>query len=179
MQLLRKRCDAVLMGAETLRTYRGPLLVHGQKKQPLNVVISSMLAGISPRWDFFTTPRVQRVLFVNSGVSRAKLRAFERSSEVVMLKRGTPAAAQIVQELGARGVRRLLVEGGGGVMWDFASQGLIDEYNVTLTPKIVGGVKAPTLVDGEGFEPREVLKLKLKSCRKVGDELYLIYQKNL
>ena len=62
-------------------------------------------------------------------------------------------------------------------MWDFVRENLIDEYHVTLTPKLVGGREAPTLVDGDGFEPRDILNLRLKSCRKVGDELYLVYGK--
>ena len=62
-------------------------------------------------------------------------------------------------------------------MWDFASQNLIDEYYVTLTPKIVGGENSPTLVEGLGFKPSEILDLKLARCRRVGDELYLTYRR--
>ena len=62
-------------------------------------------------------------------------------------------------------------------MWDFVREDLIDEYHVTLTPRLIGGTEAPTLVDGEGFDPSEVVNLTLKSCRKAGDELYLVYGK--
>ena len=62
-------------------------------------------------------------------------------------------------------------------MWDFVQPGLIDEFYVTLTPRIIGGAAAPTLVDGLGFEPGSVLNLKLKSCRRVKNELYLIYRR--
>jgi 2,5-diamino-6-(ribosylamino)-4(3H)-pyrimidinone 5'-phosphate reductase len=82
-----------------------------------------------------------------------------------------------VKKLEELGVKRLLVEGGGGLMWDFVKPNLIDELYVTLTPRILGGRDAPTLVDGAGFNPREVVNLKLKQCRRVGDELYLVYKK--
>src|SRR5436190_2244479 len=53
MQVLRKKADAIVMGASTLRSFKGPLLIRGAKSHPLNVVVSSTLSGISPAWRFF------------------------------------------------------------------------------------------------------------------------------
>jgi riboflavin biosynthesis pyrimidine reductase len=62
-------------------------------------------------------------------------------------------------------------------MWEFAKENLIDEYHVTLTPKILGGRDSPTLVDGLGFKPKDILNLKLQQSRVVGDEIYLVYSR--
>jgi 5-amino-6-(5-phosphoribosylamino)uracil reductase len=62
-------------------------------------------------------------------------------------------------------------------MWEFAKLNLIDEYRVTLVPKILGGADAPTMVEGEGFLPARLLQLKLVEARPVGDEVYLVYRK--
>jgi 2,5-diamino-6-(ribosylamino)-4(3H)-pyrimidinone 5'-phosphate reductase len=108
------------------------------------------------------------------------LARFEKTSEIVPLKKPTArlsTAVQVVRALEKRGFKKLLVEGGGAVMWDFVRENLIDEYHVTLTPWAIGGRDAPTLIDGEGFTAKNALKLRLKSCRRVGDELYLIYKK--
>jgi 5-amino-6-(5-phosphoribosylamino)uracil reductase len=180
MQRLRRESDAILMGATTLRTFRRPLIVVGEKKQPLNVIMSSALEGVSASWPFFTSPSIQRLLYVAPHAKRAQLKKFEKSSEIVVLKKPTkklPTALQVARSLEKRGVRNLLVEGGGGIMWDFASQDLIDEYHVTITPRVLGGTEAPTLVDGAGLPPKQVVNLKLSQCRVVGDELYLIYRK--
>lgn len=182
MQVLRRECDAVVMGASTIRTFRRFCGVTGATAaaQPLNAVVSTALEGFSPAWPFFTAASRRRVLFVGPEAPKARLRRFEKSSEIVVLRKPTgrkPTAAQVVDALEKRGVKRLLVEGGGGLMWDFASGNLIDEYHVTLTPRLVGGTDAPTLVDGPGFKPREVLNLKLEQCRIVGDELYLVYRR--
>jgi 5-amino-6-(5-phosphoribosylamino)uracil reductase len=83
----------------------------------------------------------------------------------------------VVQHLSDRGVQRLLIEGGGQIMWDFVSLNLIDEFHVTLTPRILGGAEAPTLVDGLGFKKQKSLKLKLIQCRAIGDELFLTYRR--
>lgn len=177
MQVLRKRADAVLMGAGTLRTFRRPVRVRGASKQPMNVIVSSSLEGVSPDWPFFEDASIQRVLFVSKLPPAARLKRFERSSQVLLIGDTRRPASAMVRALKKLGVKRLLVEGGGGVMWDFARENLIDEYNVTLTPRILGGTEAPTLVDGAGFKPSEVLNLKLKSLRKIGNEIFLVYGK--
>jgi riboflavin biosynthesis pyrimidine reductase len=119
-------------------------------------------------------------LFVGARTPKARLKKFEKSSELVILKPATPKkplAQQVLGHLEATGKKRILVEGGGGVMWDFVSQNLIDEYHVTVTPRILGGTEAPTLVDGAGFLPGKTRVLSLMQCRAIGDELYLIYRK--
>ena len=177
---LRKNCDAILVGASTLRSYKRPALIPNHSIQPINAILTSTLEGISPRWEFFTHPGLRRVLFVGSRVPAQALKSFEKSSEIVQLSRPTskkPIALQILDALKKRGVRNLLVEGGGGVMWNFVSQNRIDEFHVTLTPRILGGMNAPTLVDGAGFFPNQVVTLKLRKCRKVKDEIFLVYSK--
>jgi 2,5-diamino-6-(ribosylamino)-4(3H)-pyrimidinone 5'-phosphate reductase len=184
MQVLRKRCDILLMGAGTLRSYRKFCAVQGApaKRQPANAIVSVALEGVSPQWSFFSDPGLRRLLLITSPekLSLARRRAFEKTSEIIELSKDTPrnpVAIQIIKALKSRGFEKLLVEGGGEVMWQFSSQNLIDEYNVTLTPKIVGGKHSPTLVEGVGFSPERILSLKLHRCRRLGDELYLVYRK--
>ena len=182
MKALRKDCDALLMGASTLRVYKKPCLIPDQILQPINIVVSTHLNDILPSWKFFTQPNLQRILFVGQKTAKAKIRDFSKSSEIVVLKEPSPRnpiARQITRFLETKNVTRLLVEGGGGIMWDFVSQGLIDEYHVTLTPKIIGGAKSPTLVDGAGLRPTHLSHLTLRQCRILGDELYLIYAKKI
>lgn len=178
MQVLRRRADAIITGAGTLRSYRKKYGVHGAATQPWNVIVSSRLEGISPSWPFFKDPSIRRVLFVDQATPVARLERFEKGCELEFLpKRKNAMADFILTALAQRGIRRLLVEGGGGLMWNFVSRDLIDEFHVTLTPWIVGGSTAPTLVDGKGFEPHQMLGLKLTQCRVAGDEIYLVYRR--
>jgi riboflavin-specific deaminase-like protein len=179
MQVLRKRADAVLMGASTLRAYKGPLKIRGEKAAPLNVIVSSTLSGISPSWSFFKEPKIGRLLFVSKKIDATRRRKFGKVAELFLLDPRKATAPQIVDELSRRGIKKLLVEGGGSVMWDFASADLLDELHVTLTPWVVGGADAPTLVDGRGFSSGRGLKLKLASVRRLRDELYLVYRRTL
>ena len=60
MQVLRKKADAIIQGAGTLRAYRLPLLVSDSKRQPLNIVLSSKLEGCISKWGFFTSDKTKK-----------------------------------------------------------------------------------------------------------------------
>jgi 2,5-diamino-6-(ribosylamino)-4(3H)-pyrimidinone 5'-phosphate reductase len=174
MLRLRKRAGAVIIGASTLRPYR--------KASPsgragfINAIVTSSLAGLSPHWPFFNDRRVERILFTTKRAPLARKQLFSRNSTVIS-GGAKVSPRKILRELERRGVRRAIVEGGGTLMWDFARENLIDEYHVTLTPRILGGKDAPTLVDGLGFTGKESLRLKLVSVKRRGSELFLIYKK--
>jgi len=80
---------------------------------------------------------------------------------------------QLLAHLKKRGCKNILIEGGGEIMWEFVKY--IREFHVTLTPKILGGRTAPTLVDGRGFAPGKELNLKLKAVKRIKNELFLIF----
>ncbi len=180
MQRLRKKADAVLFGASTLRVFQKFCGVKNAKKQPANVVISSTLKGISPNWAFFQNSNERKIVLVGPKAKPSVIRKFDGLCEIYVLDSigsKSSMAEEAVELLSSLGIKRLLVEGGGGMMWEFASQNLIDEYHITHTPRILGGTEAPTLVDGPGLPSHATLNLKLKSCKRVKDELYLVYQK--
>ena len=69
----------------------------------------------------------------------------------------------LMNELFQRGVRTLMLEGGSTLNYSMINEGLVDEVRVCIAPMIIGGVKAKTLVGGEGVDyMKEAFKLKLK-----------------
>jgi len=175
---LRAKADVVLFGAGVLRTFKNPCFATPSfRKQPINAVLSSRLEGINPSWPFFKSDKINRILFVSDRAPRATLRKFETSSQIILLNSLKPVANQVIKKLSARGVKNLLVEGGGEVMWEFVRKNLIDDYFLTLTPRVLGGSRAPTLVDGAGLSVQKSLNLELTQVKRVGDELYLTYRR--
>jgi riboflavin biosynthesis pyrimidine reductase len=81
----------------------------------------------------------------------------------------------LLRRLKRRGVNRLLVEGGGEVNWNFIEADLVDELYVTITPRLLGGRDAPTLLEGPGLSMREQRALRLLELHREGDELYCRY----
>ena len=184
MQRLRKKADAIVFGASTLRGFKSACCVEDPRwprsKQPVNVVLSSELKGISPRWSFFRDPRIRRILIVDKKAPLARLQLFVDSCDIIQLesgKKSAPLATQCLVALRDRGLQSILVEGGGQVMWEFLKANELEELHLTLTPRILGGATAPTLVEGTGFTAAQVKNFELIRSKKVGDELYLTYRR--
>jgi len=73
-------------------------------------------------------------------------------------------------------VQRLLSEGGGELNGALFRAGLVNELHLTICPKIFGGRDAPTIADGTGVRNLAgATRLKLKSMKRIGDELFLVY----
>jgi 3,4-dihydroxy 2-butanone 4-phosphate synthase/GTP cyclohydrolase II len=55
---------------------------------------------------------------------------------------GRVSLPHLLDDLGARGIQRLMVEGGAAIITAFLGQGLADRLSVTIAPRLVGGVRA-------------------------------------
>jgi 2,5-diamino-6-(ribosylamino)-4(3H)-pyrimidinone 5'-phosphate reductase len=77
-------------------------------------------------------------------------------------------------ELEAAGVERLLVEGGGELIFSLFEAGLVDELSVFVGSVLIGGREAPTLADGDGFVA-SLSELELASVERLDDGVVLEY----
>jgi riboflavin biosynthesis pyrimidine reductase len=99
--------------------------------------------------------------------------AFLRTKKIPYIfagKKGTELNLRTVLDKLRRkfGIKRLMLEGGGGTNGTFMHQGLIDELSVLVTPVADGGPGEPALFDVEAKKPRKaVAHLRLMSVRKV------------
>ena len=72
------------------------------------------------------------------------------------------------------GVRRVMCEGGPGLLRSLLEAGLVDEINATFCPRVFGGIDAPALVGG-GFLPSAV-ECRLEALETLGDECFARYR---
>lgn len=181
MSVLRARADAVLVGGATFRSWPLPLVpdptaisklqklgfpdteVAAPRESWYNVVLSRTLE-VPQVGRFYENPKVRPLFFSPS--------AREARGEVV---RGEVTPAGVVAELSRRGVENLLIEAGGALIFEFLAAGLVNEMYVTLCPVVLGGVGAPSLVDGAGFTAGTMRRLALKGSFTWGEEVYLRY----
>jgi len=186
MDELRVRSDAVIIGASTVRHDGHPMVIRyadlranrvaaGKPIHPVNVVLSGDLD--LPVRPFFENKDVQRIVFTTKRAPAARVRRFAKVAEVVVLPGAHPSPARVVDELRKRGLKKLILEGGGEVHFAFAKAGLVDEWYVTMTPRLIGGKTAPSFLDGAGFLKNNHIALRLMSQRRVGDEIYLRYRR--
>jgi 2,5-diamino-6-(ribosylamino)-4(3H)-pyrimidinone 5'-phosphate reductase len=186
MDELRTRADAVIVGAGTVRHDGWPMVVRypdlrarrtrrRRPPHPVNVVLSRALdLPIGSR--FFRSPDTERIVFTTRQAPAARVKRFQSVADVVVLPGRTLSPARIVEHLHARGLRNLLLEGGGEIHYAFAKAGLVDRLYVTITPRLIGGTDAPSLLDGRGFLRSDHLRLHLESLRRKGDEVFLRYR---
>jgi len=75
-------------------------------------------------------------------------------------------------KLDGEGIDRLMVEGGGELIFSLFEAGLVDELRVYVGPKVIGGREAPTLADGDGFA-ETFPELALTGVEQVDDGVLL------
>jgi 2,5-diamino-6-(ribosylamino)-4(3H)-pyrimidinone 5'-phosphate reductase len=188
MDRIRADADAVLIGAATLRAADFPLrirsaarrrqrVIRGKSEQPLNILLSATLS-ISLNGRFFFNPGTRRLVVTTTRAPRRKRQAARRRSEVLVWKGKKIDLRRLMRELHRRGIRELLLEGGGTTNFEFFRLGIVDEIYITLCPVVIGGAGSPTPVDGAGFLPEEFLKFSPTRVRRVGGELFLHYRRS-
>ncbi|HZZ49754.1 MAG TPA: dihydrofolate reductase family protein [Pseudonocardia sp.] len=174
---LRAECDAILVGAGTVRADDPRLRVRaphrssarvaaGRPEHPLRVVVSGSgdlmpERRIWPALVYTTDPRADPL--------RDRLGA---RAEVVSLGAHIELDG-LLADLGRRGVGRLLVEGGGQIHTQFLGASSFDELRLAVAPIIVGDVEAPRFLR-PGRYPGE--RLRLVATRAVGDVAVLTYK---
>lgn len=135
---IRAGVDAVMVGSRTALMDNPRLTVRlARGASPLRVVVDSRLR-VPPDSRMFSTPG-KGVLVTIEGHSRDRLRAYrERGITVIEAGRDRVDLAEAMDRLSRLGVRRLMVEGGGGLNYALLSGRLVDEVWITVAPFVFG-----------------------------------------
>jgi riboflavin biosynthesis pyrimidine reductase len=149
--LLRGIADAVVVGAETVRQegYRPARArealaerraAAGQGPAPAVAVVSAGLE-LDFSLPLFTEPLVKTLLLTGAAAPRDRIRAAEKAGVEVVIAGDGPGVkpARAVRELGERGLRRLLTEGGPRLLGQFIAAGVLDELCLTTSPTLTSG----------------------------------------
>jgi 2,5-diamino-6-(ribosylamino)-4(3H)-pyrimidinone 5'-phosphate reductase len=97
--------------------------------------------------------------------------------QIIVCGKYTVNIKKLLVILKKEGIKNILVEGGGRTNWAFVKENLVDEVIITITPYLVGGITATTLVDGNGFPTiAKSIRLRLKNITKMKNEVILHYK---
>lgn len=150
---LRRQHDAVLVGIGTVLADDPELttrMVSG--KNPVRIVLDSRLR--IPLHAQVLNEAAKTLVFTGTGADREKINALavKENVEVICLplENEQLSVAQVIKNLGERGITSLLVEGGSAVHGAFFDSGLADRVYAFIAPKVIGGSKAMTPVGGCG-----------------------------
>jgi riboflavin-specific deaminase-like protein len=185
---LRATADAVMSGAGTVNSgpitlgpgpakYRRLRVRHGLDEHNLRIVASGS-GNVNPAAEIFKKKFSPVIILTTARAGEDKLK---RLSEVAEVKSFGPReidfrkALQWLRE--KWNVKRLLCEGGGELDDALFRAGLVNELHLTICPKIFGGRNAPTIAEGTGVPKlAAAAQLKLKSMKRIGDELFVVYE---
>ena len=178
---VRASVDAILVGAGTIRADNPRLLVNsperraarvaaGQPEYPLKVTVSGS-GDLDPDANFWHTGGEKLVCTTDKGAERA--RALGLAADVVPLGPDLGWRRLLEHLHDARGVRRLMVEGGGTIHTQLLQQGLADELQLVLAPLFVGDPDAPRLFGPGAYQPG---RLRLTETRRIEDVVLMRYE---
>ncbi|WP_406488276.1 dihydrofolate reductase family protein [Streptomyces phaeochromogenes] len=182
---VRAESDAILVGAGTLRADNPRLLVNsaerraarvaaGRPEYPLKVTVSGS-GDLDPDANFWSTGGEKIVYTTDEGAAKAGDALRGLGVDVVSVGPDVDWRAVLTHLHDVRGVRRLMVEGGGRVHTQLLRQGLADELQLALAPLVVGEPDAPRLFGPGDYPGGPRNRLRLVETRPVGDVVLMRY----
>jgi 2,5-diamino-6-(ribosylamino)-4(3H)-pyrimidinone 5'-phosphate reductase len=171
---LRSQCDAVIVGVNTILADDPGLVVKKDGKlaerQPLRVVLDTK--GRTPENAEVLDERAKTIIAVGEESTRnwQEVESIVCGKDKIDLK-------LLLEELSKRGIKKVLVEGGGEVIWSFLSEKIVDELFVFMGSMVIGGRGSPTLADGKGAQTVEdIIKLDLIESTKMDGGVLFHYK---
>ena len=185
MEWIRLPCDMVMRGAETVRVNPAYTGVSGELQarrreldmpdQPLAAIVSASCNLPLDQPMFSDSPR-RPVVVTTAQAPAEPLAALRDKADILQAGEARVDPERAVKLLQEKyGVRRLLLEGGPRLNYDFLRAGLIDEIFWTVAPKLIGRDKDKTMVEGRDvFHPMPNARLVTAFLHE--DEFFLRYR---
>jgi riboflavin-specific deaminase-like protein len=176
---VRAGCDAILVGAQTVRADNPRLLIRDPRRSarraarglpahPARVTLTAT-GDLDPDARFFAPGALRLVYCATSALPQAT----KIKDSAVLIDAGDPVSADfMLQDLAERGVARLLVEGGARVLGDFLAADRADELDLAVAPFFVADPAAPRL---SLPAPSPAGPMTLAETRRVGEVALLRY----
>ncbi len=186
----RLRCDVngILVGISTVLK-DDPLLnirftsCKKIKKNPTRIIIDSK-ARLPLDSKIVTTAKdIETIIAVTKSAPKNKLDLLKENNLKIIIsgEKGKKVNLdQVFCQLETKfGIKKILVEGGGEINWSIIKNNLFDEIIITISPLIIGGRKAITLIEGKGFdEIKKCVQLDLSKIYKKNNGEIVIHYKN-
>ncbi|MEU6584257.1 dihydrofolate reductase family protein [Nocardia sp. NPDC046763] len=184
---LRADCDAILIGAETVRRDNPRLWLRSEERRAARVAAGK-------------PPNLVKVTVTRSGDIDPDARMFHHHIEagkplVYTTVEGAEkmgdrleAVAEVtaitdqdfwgalLDDLGRRGIERLIVEGGTHIHTAFLSAGLADELRYAVAPLLIGQADAPRFVQPAQFPGGSRRRLEFLDATVLDDVVVLRYR---
>ncbi len=177
---LRSKVDAILIGKNTL-LQDDPLLTvrHTKGKNPTRIILDSKGTISKNSKIIKTSDKIPTIIAVSKKITKANLSKLKKLPvEIIISGENSVNLKLLMKKLSTKKIETILVEGGGTVNWEFIKNNIFNELIITLSPYLIGGNNATSLVEGKGFSKIvNSPNLKLKSVKRLKNHLVINYIK--
>jgi len=176
--LLRGEYDAIMTGINTLikddprLTVRHP---NWKDKRITRIILDSNLRFPPNSRILNTLPQGKIIVFTGKLSSKQKADNLRKKGVEIIFQSSFSSninLKEVLSWLGKQEISSILVEGGSSLTTSFLEQRLTDKIFVTLSPKLIGGKDAPSLLQGEGVNfIKDSLHLKKIEFFQIEDDI--------
>jgi len=175
--------DAVMVGGNTLIQDDPALTVKTKERQtkriklgkppePIKVAVISNANNLNTKGDFFDKGKAQKIIFTTTQTSKRKIKEVKKKARVYILGKKEVNLKKAMGILYKLGIKKLMVEGGGTLIFSLLKENLVDEINLKIGNLIIGGKDSVSLVEGQGFDKLNTKKVRF--IRVIKKTNYLI-----
>lgn len=180
---LRKKYKGIMVGINTILKDNPDLRYRGDDineylSNHFRVVLDSSLKIPIESIVLKNQSSSKTLIFTTRLADKNKKNVLESNGiEVIEVndKNGQVNLKEVMKKLGERNVDSILVEGGGNLNYSFLEEGLVNKVYAFIAPKIFGGEKALTPVEGIGIkEVKDSYNFKFEEIRNFNEDLLII-----
>lgn len=149
---IRAQVDGIMVGCETVRTDDPSLTVrYVEGKNPVRIIPCST-ANVPYNANIFSGDAQTIIVTTNRAPKERVEKIKELGAEIIYAGEELVDFNMLLPLLYKRGIKKLMLEGGASINWEFVRLGFVDELRIIHLPVVIGGENVPTLVGGEGFK---------------------------
>jgi 2,5-diamino-6-(ribosylamino)-4(3H)-pyrimidinone 5'-phosphate reductase len=168
VHMLRSTVDGIMIGISTVLGDDPMLNVRYSAtgtKNPTRIIIDSKARIPLNSRIIESSNKIQTIIAVTHNASSRKIKEIQKKgAQVLVYGNGKVNLRNLFQQLEKMGLKKIIVEGGGEINWSVLKLGLVNELVVTISPVVIGGRDAKTLVEGKGFTNiSDGIKMKLSN----------------
>ncbi|WP_414838720.1 bifunctional diaminohydroxyphosphoribosylaminopyrimidine deaminase/5-amino-6-(5-phosphoribosylamino)uracil reductase RibD [Carnobacterium sp. TMP28] len=175
---LRHELSGIMVGVDTIIKDDPQLTTRiPNGKNPLRIVVDSQLRIPLAAIVLSQQDKAKTIVATTSRASSEKIATLTKKGiEVIVLSQRDNRVdlRELMKKLGAKNIDSILLEGGATLNFSALKEGIVDKVHVYLSPKIIGGKDAKTVVEGEGISSLEnAFQLKRLNPVMVGEDLLI------
>lgn len=175
-QFLRKFCDAIIVGINTILVDNPYLDCRIDRNKRLKKVILDTKGKIPVNANIFKYSKPGEIFIFSEEISKNKKEILEKMGVVIIkspVENGKIKERFVMKELFKKGIMSVLIEGGSSVTTSFLCKKLVDEAWLYIAPKIIGA-DGLHYFGNMGFKDMsKVFSLKNISVEKINEDVLI------